>query len=245
MNKKIITLIITFMAILLTGFTVLADESLDEAPVIEYEYIETEFIFVTNARVNLRAGSNTNSYILRVLSPNTQVEIISYDNGWFKVTYDEIIGFIREDLLTQRDPNAVTQMGEVQLLSWSEIRDTIVTLHTDIQVYDIGTGLTYYVRSFSNGLHADVETVTQADTDIMFQTFGRRWSWEIRPVIVTINGVSIAAAINGMPHAGGTIAGNGMNGHVCLHFRGSRTHNGNVTYTNQLQAAVMVAYNSR
>jgi hypothetical protein len=48
-----------------------------------------------------------------------------------------------------------------------------------------------------------------------------------------------------MPHAGSTISGNGMNGHLCLHFYGSRTHNGNANYTRAMQEAVMEAFQAR
>jgi hypothetical protein len=132
--------------------------------------------------------------------------------------------------------------GNIELLSWDYVR-TIMPVGSLIHVYDIGTGLTYMVRNFSNGLHADVETLTQQDTNIMRQSSGGRYSWDPRPVLVTVNGRTIAAAINTMPHAGWTIPNNGMNGHICLHFFGSRPHNGNERYRQQMQAAVTQAFN--
>ena len=237
MTKNTIAFIIILITISVSGFTVFADE----APIIEEEYI-----FVTNSRVNLRSDSNTESEILKLLNPNTQIEVIYYnEDGWSKVSYNELVGFIRSDLITKKSLNLIFEAGEVQLLEWSQIKDNIVTINTPIQVYDIKTGFTYYVQSFSNGLHADVETMTKDDTNIMLSTFGGTWSWEVRPVIITVNGVKIAASIHGMPHGGSTISGNGMNGHVCLHFKGSRVHNGNTTYNNELQTAVVTAYNSR
>jgi len=46
-----------------------------------------------------------------------------------------------------------------------------------------------------------------------------------------------------MPHAQSTIGGNGLSGHICLHFYQSRTHNGNRNYEAQMQRAVMQAFN--
>ncbi|MFN2363644.1 MAG: hypothetical protein ABR596_05040, partial [Halarsenatibacteraceae bacterium] len=45
-------------------------------------------------------------------------------------------------------------------------------------------------------------------------------------VVVNVNGRLIAGSINGVPHGGQSISNN-FNGHICLHFQGSRTHGGN------------------
>jgi hypothetical protein len=48
-----------------------------------------------------------------------------------------------------------------------------------------------------------------------------------------------------MPHAGSTIADNGKNGHICLHFFESTPHNGNQSWRAEMQGAVMAAFNFR
>ena len=131
----------------------------------------------------------------------------------------------------------------VELLDWSQVKP-VFTIGVATEVYDVGTGLIYFVKSFSNGKHADVEPVTAEDTAIFKQTYNNRWSWDGRPVWVTINGRRIAGAINGMPHDGGVNNNNGMNGHVCLHFKGSSVHNSNMKYSQQLQAVVLDSYNA-
>jgi len=60
---------------------------------------------------------------------------------------------------------------------------------------------------------------------------------------VVINGRTIAASLNGMPHAGST-RHNNMNGHVCLHFLGSSTHTSAPSHVRDHQNAVMEAFNS-
>ena len=61
--------------------------------------------------------------------------------------------------------------SNVEQLHWSEVR-RILPLRTPFRITDIGTGIYYYVISMSNGNHADVETVTAADTARLFESFG-------------------------------------------------------------------------
>lgn len=136
---------------------------------------------------------------------------------------------------------AIANANDVELLPWSYVR-TFLTPHMHIQIYDVLTGLTYYVYSFSNGNHADVRTVSAADTAIMFHTFGYRWGWDVRPVWVTVGDRVIAASINGQPHGGIGNPANGLGGHVCLHFFGSNVHNGNAAFARLHQDVLHQAY---
>ena len=131
----------------------------------------------------------------------------------------------------------------VELIEWGEAQN-ILKIGLTARIYDVRTGIVYNVRSFSNGKHADVEPVTTEDTQMLKKTYGGRWSWDPRPVWVTVNGRTIAASINGMPHGGGVNPSNGMDGQVCLHFYGSSTHNNNMTFARQHQDAVMEAWNA-
>jgi len=111
----------------------------------------------------------------------------------------------------------------VEMLHWRYVRN-LITLREPFRVTDINTGIYFYVLSMSNGNHADVETVTARDTELLFQAAGGR-SWTGRPVWVTIGYRTFSAAIHSMPHAQSTVRYNNMNGHICLHFYGSTTHN--------------------
>jgi hypothetical protein len=131
--------------------------------------------------------------------------------------------------------------ADVEYTPWSEAKK-VFAIGMDASVYDVKTGLTYTVRSFSNGNHADVEPVTVQDTAIMKETFDGVWKWDPRPVWVTVNGRVMACSINGMPHGGGVNANNGMDGQICIHFLGSATHNGNTAFGKQHQDAALEAY---
>lgn len=132
----------------------------------------------------------------------------------------------------------------VQLLDWFETVKYTLPKNKDLSIYDVRTGLTYTVRSFSNGNHADVEPVTKEDTAIMLKTYNGKWSWDPRPVWVSYNGITVAASINGMPHASGPNKNNGMDGQVCLHFLNSRTHNGNTAFEKRHQDGVQEAWDA-
>ncbi len=201
----------------------------------------TSETYRTSTRVNLRKSASTDSAILSTLNAGTVVTMISYDaKNWSKVKVNGSEGYIKSEYVTT---GSVTAASSVELLDWSEVK-TIFKTYTPAKVYDVRSGKVYYVQSFSNGSHADVETLTKEDTAIMKETFGGVWSWAVRPVWVTINGHTIAGSINGQPHATGTISGNNMDGQVCIHFRGSTTHNGNTSFAAEHQRGVTEAWNA-
>ena len=200
-------------------------------------------IYYTNARVNLRAGPGTEHEKLSTLPIGTEVEVLEHDvNEWSKIVYTEQTGYIKSEFLGTVRPDTSSPI-KVVLMPWSEAQN-VVKIGATITVYDVRSGLTYYVKSFSNGAHSDVEPITKEDTAIMKRTYGGVWSWNPRPVWVTVGDVTIAAAINGMPHGGGINQNNGMQGQVCLHFKGSSVHNGNRSYNGKMQDTVQAAYNS-
>ena len=187
------------------------------------------------AGARLRSGPSTDTAILRTLSDGTAVTVIEHNpTGWSKVSVGGDIGYIRTDLLR-------TSNGKVEFLNWSEARN-IVRTGVPIRVYDVRTGLSFNIQCFSKSGHADVEPISQADTDTILRSRNGVWAWAPRPVLITIGDRTIAASMNGMPHAGSTISGNGMNGHLCLHFGGTVTNN--KSYQQDLRNAVDEAYNS-
>ena len=213
-------------------------------------YIRSDFLSVTGAEsggsstmrtndgVNLRAAPTTDSSIIRVLSVNTAVQVLEHNsNGWSRVVHEGATGYIRSDLLSV---NGRT----VELLEWSVVRG-MITYGEIIPVYDVRTGLSFNIKCFSAGVHADVEPATRADMEVHLRTHNGVRSWSARPVWVTIGGHTIAASLHGMPHDVSTIPDNGMNGHICLHFLGSTAGNSSESYKRDLQNAVQEAWNAR
>ena len=116
-------------------------------------------------------------------------------------------------------------------------------------VTDLNTGISFNVKRTFGHQHADCETLTKEDTAALLSIWGE-WSWERRPVIITVGNKQIAASCIGMPHAGrddhtaldtvpnrsggfgrginlDTIKNNSMNGHICIHFKNSTSHSNN------------------
>lgn len=76
---------------------------------------------VTVETANLRETPDENSKILEQLSLNKEVEIIEKDGEWYKVTVDNITGYIRQDLIAvteevnnTQDENNITSTQEEQ-----------------------------------------------------------------------------------------------------------------------------------
>ncbi|MCL2197433.1 MAG: SH3 domain-containing protein [Defluviitaleaceae bacterium] len=203
---------------------------------------EEPAIFMTTARLNLRPEPTTNSERITLLPAGRRVEVLDKNGDWFKVDYNGMVGFMYAAHLREVSDVAVAP-GTVELLHWSEAR-YVMTKGTIFTLVDVRTGLSWQAASFSNGNHADIETITAEDTAIKRQAFGGSWTWTPRPVLVLINGRTLAASVNGMPHAGSTRSGNNMNGHVCLHFLGSTTHRPAAQHVRDHQAAVREAYNT-
>jgi len=190
-------------------------------------------LFTTGA-VNFREGPSTESAKITTLNAGTAVNVTEqYPSGWSKCNAAGSTGYIRTDLLSS------SSGGKVEFLNWSEAKN-VVKIGVPIRVLDVRTGLSYTIQCFSRSGHADVEPLTAADTETMLRSRNGVWAWAPRPVWVTIGDRTIAASLNGMPHAGSTISGNNMNGHLCLHFGGTVTNN--KSYQQDLRNAVDEAY---
>ena len=196
----------------------------------------------TNANVNFRKSPSLQGEVIKLLSAGTAVEVVEYKPGdWSVAVWNGTTGYIKSEYLTEA--SAYESAGDVELLVWSEVKKILPT-YTPLKITDVRTGSVYNIQCFSKGSHADVETLTKQDTDILHKTFSNRWQWTVRPVWVTFNGRTVAASINGKPHGGSTIKDNGMNGQVCLHFKDSKVHNGNKRFEKEHQDGVMEAWNA-
>jgi len=204
--------------------------------------------YITNGNgVRLRTVPSTEGNIIRNVPINNRVYVTAVVNAeWLAVTHNGTPGYMASQWLRPCDGNVVhTNVGAIELLDWWTEARPLMRTGMAVTIIDVRTGIRYQVASFSNGNHADVEPITAHDTAEMLRAFGGRWCWQPRPVLVVLPcGRTLAASINGMPHAGWTNNNNNMNGHVCLHFLNSRTHNGNRSHERDHQNAVQEAFNT-
>jgi hypothetical protein len=143
-----------------------------------------------------------------------------------------------------------TVENEIQKLNWFDDVRYIFAKGDVATVIDVETGLEFQAKRTYGSRHADCETLTANDTEILRQIAGGDWNWTRRPVIVVIDGYRIAGSMTAMPHAGrddapanktvrnrsdgyGTganldaVKDNGMDGVFDIHFDGSKTHTTN------------------
>lgn len=110
-----------------------------------------------------------------------------------------------------------------------------------VTIKDVYTGKTFKAVRWSGANHMDTEPATKADTAIMKSIYGGSWSWKRRPILVKYKNKVYAASMNGMPH-GTSTRNNGFDGHFCVHFTGSKTHETNRVDTEH-QRCVKTALN--
>jgi LysM repeat protein len=121
-------------------------------------------------------------------------------------------------------------MWHGDIYTWDNGR-RLFTVGTKAVAMDVATGAKWNIRYYGGSNHADIEPLTQTDTNTMYRVFGYKWSWtNKRPVVIIFNqgGIKyqIATSLFGMPHGDDAthIAGNGMKGHCCLYLYYAKGH---------------------
>lgn len=139
--------------------------------------------------------------------------------------------------------------GAGEYLDWKDVKKKLVRNKTILTVQDLKTGSKFKVKVTAGSNHADVEPTSKNDTNVIKKIWGG-FNWDRRPVLVYLNGRVIAASMTAMPHAGveskpagknvsgrsggygygynyDFVKGNGISGHLDIHFKNSRRHKDN------------------
>ena len=120
------------------------------------------------------------------------------------------------------EPAADADALKTQSLKWFSNTGTIPRGAT-VTIKDCYTGKTFNAVRWSGSNHMDTEPASKADANTIREIYGGSYSWKRRPILVKYDGKVYAASMNGMPHGTSTIS-NGFDGHFCVHFTGSKTH---------------------
>lgn len=184
---------------------------------------------------------------------------------WYSAKVDGKTGWIRGDLiriLSKSESAAYSKSSgkssktlyEPELVDWKKdginkifYKGCIATLT------DVKTGISFKIKRWSGGLHADVEPLTASDTAKMCKVYGVKKAQEIsdrnmyqrRAILITLNGHTYAASMYGVPHnypEGDTIPNNKFNGQFCVHFVNSQVHRSKKVDKDH-QNAIKYAYN--
>ena len=130
----------------------------------------------------------------------------------------EINNFSERELSTQKE-NEV----KVASLDW-QVVNLLMEYNKDYKLIDQDSGIEFYVQRTGGTNHAEVETIDNKNTLLLKEILGGSYSWERRAVYLQINdNLYVCASLSGFPH-GENQLDNGLNGHLCLHFKNSKTH---------------------
>lgn len=125
-----------------------------------------------------------------------------------------------------------TKYGE--RLDWWTEAQYVVPMNKVFKVRDYYTGKEWTMKRTIGANHADCEPLTAYDASIMKSVWGGNFNWNTRPVLVILDGRKIAASASSMPHDIQYIVGNGVTGHMDIHFANSSRHkDGKVDYNHQ------------
>ena len=109
--------------------------------------------------------------------------------------------------------------AQVIYANWYSTIRAKVRTYPMLTVYDFATGLSWRANAFSNGAHADAETLTAQDTANMLQAFGGKQTWTPKPVwVVLSDGTVFLASTHSTGHDVDHTPGNNISGHICIHF---------------------------
>ena len=112
-----------------------------------------------------------------------------------------------------------------ELVGWETVKQQLRSGMT-YTVMDCYTGESFALVFAGGENHAEMELWNESQKESFDSICGPAYNYLKRPVVVEINGRKIAASLQCWPHGGDTIAGNGMDGHVCVFFSGSLSHVG-------------------
>ena len=223
----------------------------------------------TKAKVILRASASAEGKQLAVLTnKNTLCTLTGTTKKadgyvWYKVKADGKTGYVRGDLLrvlstaeakTYKDTKSSKgTLYSPEMTEWSGIK-SIFYKGCVATVTDVKTGISFKVKRWSGGLHADVEPYTAKDTKAMCKIYGVSNAQQIsdqnlyqrRAILVTIGAHSYAASMYGVPHnypEGDTIDDNNFKGQFCIHFVNSKVH-ASKKVDKDHQKAIQYAYNN-
>ncbi len=128
----------------------------------------------------------------------------------------------------------------VEKLTWDAVCSSVFARNLTAVVIDVRSGYSFNIKRTGGTKHADVETITPADTATFYKAVGN-FSWDRHPIWVIVNGRRLAASMNCMPHGYDSLPNNDFKGQFCIHFVGSRTHGSNKVDPDH-QACIEEAY---
>ena len=120
--------------------------------------------------------------------------------------------------------NAANFTYVTEKLDWFNGGSKVIPRGATFTVKDVQTGKTFKCKRLYGANHMDTEPLNAEATATFKKLYGGNWSWNRRAVLVLYKGHVYAGSMNGMPHGNCSIKNNNFDGHFCIHFTGSMTH---------------------
>ena len=141
----------------------------------------------------------------------------------------------------------VEQDNEIKVLNvdWN-VANAIVECYTPYRLIDIKSGISIMIERIGGVNHADIETIDSNNTLLLYEIFDSNLSWNRRPMYLELrDNVYLCCSLSGFPH-GESKGENGLNGHLCLHFKNSKTHgNNHIDKTHQKNIEYALRYKNK
>ena len=149
-------------------------------------------------------------------------------------------------------------------IDWFVTVQYVFPRECDAEVMDVDTGKSFWVRRTFGHNHADIEPLTSEDAATIKEIWGGEWNWTRRAVVVRVGDYVIAGSMTAFPHAGrddmpavavcdnlsggygrgqnlDSVKGNGVDGHMDIHFLNSLTHGSNAKQKEHQDAVAKAA----
>ena len=109
----------------------------------------TKIMYVNSPTINVRSEASSGASLVTQLSINTQVEVISEENGWSKVNINGTQGYILSSLLSDRMQEVTRGSQKSRLANTQNTNeDTSNTQTTDVAASAAGSSIVSYAKQF-------------------------------------------------------------------------------------------------
>ena len=85
-----------------------------------YEVKKGDIVYVTSDTLSLRLEQSDDSEKMRTLQEGEQLKVLEKTDNWFKVSYENISGWIKQECTTYIDPNAEQENAKKQVAEKSK-----------------------------------------------------------------------------------------------------------------------------
>lgn len=109
-------------------------------------YSSSVTMYVSESSVYVRSLPSTSGDIVTTLIKNTDVTVVGENNGWYKVKYNELSGYIRKDLLSDSKIETTNRSGTTIDRTETETlaEENVATVSTN----SLGTQIVEYAKQY-------------------------------------------------------------------------------------------------